>query len=85
MTLSAHADGILLVTRLNIVRRPMLDELRWQLKTSPAPKLGYDTTRSGDAVAYGNGFGYPYGYGSDPEETEEARGVAAAQPKAADA
>ena len=55
MTLSAHADGILVVTRLNVVRRPMLGELRRQLETAPAPKLGYVVTGSGggDAAGYG--------------------------------
>jgi Mrp family chromosome partitioning ATPase/capsular polysaccharide biosynthesis protein len=78
MTLSAHADGMLVVTRLNVVRRPMLAELRRQLDTAPAPKLGYIVTGSGggDSVGYGYGYGLPYGgYGyGDPDKTDRARG-----------
>ena len=78
MTLSAQADGILVVTRLNLVRRPMLGELNRQLETAPAPKLGYVVTGSGgDDDAVGYGYGYPYGgypYGG-PEKVDRARVV----------
>jgi Mrp family chromosome partitioning ATPase/capsular polysaccharide biosynthesis protein len=86
MTLSSQADGLLVVTRLNVVRRPMLGELKRQLDTAPVPKLGYVVTgSSGDAKGYGYGYGYPYGgYGyGDPEKTANERAQAAAQQGAA--
>ena len=71
LALSAKADGVLVVSRLNVVRRPMLRELRRALDTAPAPKLGLVVTGSGggDAVGYGYGdYRYGgYGYG-DPEQ-----------------
>jgi succinoglycan biosynthesis transport protein ExoP len=74
LTLSAHADALLLITRVNVVRRPMLRELRRALDTTPAPKLGFVATGSGgggDAVGYGYGDGYPYdGYGYREREEE---------------
>ena len=44
LALSASADGILVVARLNVVTRPMLTELRRVLGSSPAYKLGYVLT-----------------------------------------
>ena len=61
MTLSALVDGMVVVTRANVVRRPMLRELRSQLEKVPAPKLGYVVTGSNGGVAQGYGYGYPYG------------------------
>lgn len=73
MTLSRQADGILAITRLNVVRRPMLGELRRQLATAPARTLGYVVT--GSRVGYGYGYGYPYGgYGyGDPGKVEKEK------------
>lgn len=86
LALSALADGVLVITRLNVVRRPMLRELRRALDTAPAPKLGLAVTGSGDGdtVGYGYGYGYPYGgYGyGDPEKIEKERAVASTRAKA---
>jgi succinoglycan biosynthesis transport protein ExoP len=68
MTLSTRADGILVVTKLNVNRRPMLAELRRLLETSPARILGYIVTGSRDqqSGSYGYGYGYGgYGYGEE--------------------
>jgi Mrp family chromosome partitioning ATPase len=40
LTLSALVDGIVVVTRIDIVRRRTLAELHRVLETCPAPKLG---------------------------------------------
>ena len=92
LALSAQADGLVIVTRLNVVRRPMLRELRRALDAAPAPKLGLVVTGSGggDAVGYGyGGYGYGgYGYG-DPQQRKAEPvgkpegGVAAAEPTSA--
>ena len=74
MTLSAFVDGILVVTRLNMIRRPMLSEFRRLLETAPARKLGYVVTasREGGSTAYGYGYGYGgYGY-AEPEKHRDA-------------
>lgn len=72
MTLSSQADGVLVVSRLHLVRRPMLNELRRLLEAAPAPKLGFVATGGRkESEAYGAAYGYHYGYGYGPR-TEEA-------------
>jgi Mrp family chromosome partitioning ATPase/capsular polysaccharide biosynthesis protein len=44
MTISASVDGIVLVTRMNRLRRPLLFELHRLLETSPTPLLGFVVT-----------------------------------------
>jgi capsular exopolysaccharide synthesis family protein len=59
MTLSAEVDAVILVVRLNVIRRPILREVRRRLATSPAMKLGFvltGTEREG-------GYGYAKYYG----------------------
>lgn len=63
MTLSTRVDGILVVTKLNLIRRQMLSELRHALAAAPAAKLGFIITGSRDAAGYGGDYGYGYGYG----------------------
>lgn len=65
MTLSSQVDGILVVTRMNVVRRPMLNEAARLLATSPADKLGFVVTGAGEEEGYGSGYG-GYGYGYTP-------------------
>jgi polysaccharide biosynthesis transport protein len=60
MTLTGSVDGLLVVARLNLVRRPMLRELHRVLEASPAQKLGFVITGAGsDEDYYGYG-GYAY-------------------------
>ncbi len=56
LTLSAQVDAVFLVTRMNVVRRPMLNEVRRLLDTSPALRLGFVIT--GAESAHGYGYGY---------------------------
>jgi hypothetical protein len=44
MTISAKVDGIVLITRMNRLRRPLLFELHRLLETSPASLLGFIVT-----------------------------------------
>jgi succinoglycan biosynthesis transport protein ExoP len=72
MTLSAKVDGILVVTRMKVVRRSMLNELARQLSTVPTRVLGFIVTGAGQE----EGYGYGYGYGSDyaqPDAHSKAR------------
>ena len=68
MALSTRVDGILVVSRLSLVRRGMLAELRRALDTAPAVKLGFVVT---DAELEEGVYGYAYGYGHD--EAHRAR------------
>ena len=74
MTLSAQADGIVAVTRLNVVRRPMLAELHRVLESVRTPKLGYIVTGSRSRRSLGYGYGYGYGYHHGRVELPEPGG-----------
>lgn len=63
MTLSAKVDGMLVIMRLNLVRRRTIAELRRVLDASPATKLGFIVTGSGKDDGYGYKYGYKYGDG----------------------
>jgi polysaccharide biosynthesis transport protein len=56
--LSRKVDGILVVARLNVVRRPMLQELARLLALSPARVLGCIATGVGRDAIYELGYGY---------------------------
>jgi receptor protein-tyrosine kinase len=79
MTLSTRADGVVVVTRLNLVRRPMLGELKRLLAAAQAPVLGFvvtgaDAGKRDDAYGYGYSSGYGYGHessGGRPAGSEE--------------
>ena len=62
MTLSTNVDAMLVVTRMNVVRRNMLVELARALARTPVPKVGFVTTAAQEEEGYG--YGYDYGYGS---------------------
>jgi polysaccharide biosynthesis transport protein len=57
MALTGSVDALLIVTRANVVRRPMLRELHRVIESSPALKLGYVVT----GAPVGDGY---YGYES---------------------
>lgn len=68
MALSAKVDGIVVLARLNLVRRGMLDELRRVLGNIPAAKLGFVVTAAeSEQEQYGYRYGYHYGYGQRAE------------------
>lgn len=67
MTLSRHVDALMVVTRMNVVRRPMVSELRRLLDASPARKLGFLVTDAGGEEGYGYG-----GYGRYGQATHES-------------
>jgi Mrp family chromosome partitioning ATPase len=59
MVLSAKVDAIIVVARINLLRRPMLAEVRRLLESSPAQKLGFVVTgaQADDDYSY-HGGGY---------------------------
>jgi succinoglycan biosynthesis transport protein ExoP len=70
MVLSGHVDALIIVSRLRIIRRPALNELKRVLDGSPASKLGFVLTGAELEEGYGYGeYGYAgyyaYGYGAD--------------------
>jgi succinoglycan biosynthesis transport protein ExoP len=59
MALTAKVDALLLVSRLNVLRKPMVTEVRRLLTNSRAVTLGYIVTGSGGDEEYGQ-YGYYY-------------------------
>jgi non-specific protein-tyrosine kinase len=73
IALAAKVDGIIILTRLGVVRRRMLDELRRVLSSVPAAKLGFVVTEA-DLEAHSKyGYGYGYGYEQERRRPERAR------------
>lgn len=60
LQISAKVDAMIVVTRLGIVRRQMLSDLRRALEACPARKLGFIVTGANRESNYH----YAYGYGS---------------------
>jgi polysaccharide biosynthesis transport protein len=58
VTLSGEVDGIIIVSRLEAARRPVLDELRRTLANSAAAKLGFVLVSTKRADGYGYGYGF---------------------------
>jgi tyrosine-protein kinase len=74
MTLSSRADGLVLLTRLNTLKRPTLRELSRVLAAVPTGKLGYVVTGSQREGGYSGGYGYGYGYGKSYYAREASNG-----------
>lgn len=73
MALSTQAEAVLVVARINLIRRPMMQELARLLYAMPAEKLGFVLTGIDSAAsdAYGGYGGYGYGtYGSSRARPE---------------
>jgi len=60
MALSARVDGLILVTRLHVIRRQVINELRAVLRACPATKLGFVLTGTDQKAVYGEGYGQGY-------------------------
>jgi len=87
LALIPRVDAIVLVARLEMLRRPTLDELHRVLEGSGANALGIVVTAAqregdGEAYGYGNGYGY-YGYGESKngraQKASEVSGAGAAR------
>jgi polysaccharide biosynthesis transport protein len=76
LALIPRVDAVLLVARLELLRRPMVDELRRVLGSSGASALGIvvtDADREGGVESYGYGqaqYGQPSKNGNSPELVE---------------
>lgn len=72
ITLSSDIDAVVVVTRMNVIRRSMLNELRRLLDSSPTRKLGFVVTGAESEEDYGyGGYGHRvYGQHTEPAATE---------------
>jgi tyrosine-protein kinase len=78
MAMSSTIDAVVVVARMNVVRRAMLRELRRQLDTWPSATLGFvvaDAQEEDDAYGYGYAYGYEYHYGEGASPELESQPV----------
>jgi polysaccharide biosynthesis transport protein len=72
MVLTRSVDALIIATRMNVIRRPMLRELRRVLDASPAEKLGFVVTAAGVEEGYGYSYGsYHHRYAATTEAPTE--------------
>jgi non-specific protein-tyrosine kinase len=73
MTVSSNVDALLVVTRLDVIRRPMLGELRRVLASCPAPTLGFVLTgvSINDIYRYDSHYVYPAPAESERESVKQ--------------
>jgi succinoglycan biosynthesis transport protein ExoP len=70
LTLSAKVDAVMVVARIDKLRRPMLSELNRLLETMPTTKLGFVVTGAESEETYGYGYGYGDYYARPYERSE---------------
>jgi Mrp family chromosome partitioning ATPase len=60
IALSARVDALVVITNLEKIRRPVLNELHRVLETAPVVKLGFVLTgaKGEDTYGYGSDYGY---------------------------
>jgi Mrp family chromosome partitioning ATPase/capsular polysaccharide biosynthesis protein len=72
LTLATEVDAIIVLTRLPVVRRPILRELKRVLDSCPGKKLGFALAGSHHQDDYGYGYDYEY-QGYTPRQEESGR------------
>jgi Mrp family chromosome partitioning ATPase/capsular polysaccharide biosynthesis protein len=72
LVLSAKVDAVMVVTRMDVMRRGMLTELKRLLDTMPAEKLGFIVTGADEEESYGYGSGYSGYHYQRPYERKKA-------------
>jgi Mrp family chromosome partitioning ATPase/capsular polysaccharide biosynthesis protein len=78
LALSAKVEAMLLVTRMDRLRRPIVRELHRTLAASPAQPLGLIVTAADADETYGYGYSYKgryAGYRRRPEEREGSEAI----------
>jgi polysaccharide biosynthesis transport protein len=66
LVLSSKVDAVMVVTRMDVLRRPMLVELKRLLDTMPAHKLGFIVAGAETEEGYGYGYGGYHYYRPSP-------------------
>ena len=66
LVLSSKVDAVMVVTRMDVLRRPMLVELKRLLDTMPANKLGFIVAGAETEDGYGYGYGGYHYYRPSP-------------------
>jgi succinoglycan biosynthesis transport protein ExoP len=67
LVLTNAVDAMVIVTRLNMLRKPMLREVHRLLEAAPVNLLGFVVTDAEAEDQYGYGYGYGYGRQRDRE------------------
>ena len=75
LALSSRVDGMVLIARMKVFRRPMANELRRAMGAARARVLGVIVTGAEADDGYGYGYGYGYGHGSGACSAREAEHV----------
>jgi polysaccharide biosynthesis transport protein len=70
MTVSSKVDALIIVARLDVIRRPMLSELHRVLASCPAPTLGFVLT--GVSIDHFYGYDRHYVYPVSAESERES-------------
>jgi Mrp family chromosome partitioning ATPase/capsular polysaccharide biosynthesis protein len=73
MAISRKVDAMIVVSRLEVVRRPVARELRRELDGATVPILGLVLTGADADASYGYGYGYGYGYNSPSQAPVSSR------------
>jgi hypothetical protein len=60
MMLSAKIDCVVVATRIGVVRRQAIEEIRRTLDSTPVVKLGFFATGEQSHEEYTGGYGYYY-------------------------
>jgi len=67
LTLSAQVDALIVVSRLKVARRPLVDELKRVLEACPAAKLGFIVTGADTDKTYDYYYGYSVKGAAEPD------------------
>jgi len=73
IALSGKVDAMIVLTRLGVVRRRAITELKRVLKACPAKKIGFVVTGAENDEDYRGGYGYSYSYSRREEPIEPER------------
>jgi hypothetical protein len=71
MTLSAKVDALVVVARLQLLKRSTVAEAQRLLSTMRATKLGFVLTASDAESGYGYRYGHGYHYSDRVHQVEE--------------
>lgn len=85
--LTEHVDGVLLITRLRVLRTNALHDLKRALDSIPAAQLGFVVAGASPRAGYGSShlYGFSHPLSKQPESAQREEGQAARLPEGAKA